>query len=81
MDGSDSIGTSTVSSAEAQKIYSIGSLNTGDSFINAFEGFRERMTEFGYRKRQKLAISITTQEAMKSCFEPLRIGSSMTKSI
>ena len=51
MDGSDSIGTSTVSSAEAQKIYSIGSLNTGDSFINAFEGFRERMTEFGYRER------------------------------
>ena len=44
--------TSAVSPAKAQRIYSIGSLNTGDSFINAFEGFRERMTELGYRERQ-----------------------------
>ena len=40
--------------AEAQRTYSIGSLNTGDSFINAFEGFRERMTELGYRERQNV---------------------------
>ena len=46
--------TSTASQAAAQKIYSIGSLNTGDSFINAFEGFRERMTELGYRERQNV---------------------------
>ena len=46
--------TTTASQAEAQKIYSIGSLNTGDSFINAFEGFRERMTELGYRERQNV---------------------------
>ena len=46
--------TSTVSPAEAQRIYNIGSLNTGDSFINAFEGFRERMTELGYRERQNV---------------------------
>jgi hypothetical protein len=46
--------TSAVSPAEAQRIYSIGSLNTGDSFINAFEGFRERMTELGYRERQNV---------------------------
>ncbi len=46
--------TSTASQAEAQRIYSIGSLNTGDSFINAFEGFRDRMTELGYRERQNV---------------------------
>jgi len=35
--------------AYGEKIYSIGSLNTADSFITAFEGFRERMAELGYR--------------------------------
>jgi putative tryptophan/tyrosine transport system substrate-binding protein len=45
---------STVFRAEAQRIYSIGSLNTGDPFINAFEGFRERMAELGYRERQNV---------------------------
>jgi putative ABC transport system substrate-binding protein len=45
---------SAASQAEAQRTYSIGSLNTGDSFINAFEGFRERMTELGYRERQNV---------------------------
>jgi len=44
----------TVSPSDAQKVYSIGSLNTGDSFINAFEGFRARMTELGYRERQNV---------------------------
>ena len=45
---------SAASQADAQRTYSIGSLNTGDSFINAFEGFRERMTELGYRERQNV---------------------------
>lgn len=35
--------------AHAKKIYSIGSLNTADQFINAFEGFRERMADLGYK--------------------------------
>jgi len=73
--------TSAVSPAKAQRIYSIGSLNTGDSFINAFEGFRERLTELGYRERQTFGISITTREGMKSCSEPSRINLSTTKSI
>jgi ABC-type uncharacterized transport system substrate-binding protein len=34
--------------AAAQKVYSIGSLNTADQFINSFEGFKSRMAEFGY---------------------------------
>ena len=46
--------TGIVSPAAAQKTYSIGSLNTGESFINAFEGFRDRMTELGYRERQNV---------------------------
>ncbi len=33
----------------AQKSYSIGSLNTADQFISAFEGFKSRMEEIGYR--------------------------------
>ena len=45
---------SAASQADALRTYSIGSLNTGDSFINAFEGFRERMTELGYRERQNV---------------------------
>jgi putative ABC transport system substrate-binding protein len=35
--------------AGAQKVYSIGSLNTAEQFISAFEGFRIRMAELGYR--------------------------------
>lgn len=34
--------------AAAQKVHSIGSLNTADQFINSFEGFKSRMAEFGY---------------------------------
>ena len=34
---------------QAEKVYSIGSLNTADQFITAFEGFQERMSEMGYR--------------------------------
>lgn len=39
----------TTKTAHAEKIYSIGSLNTADQFITAFEGFRARMAELGYR--------------------------------
>lgn len=35
--------------AYGETSYSIGSLNTADQFITAFEGFRERMAELGYR--------------------------------
>ncbi|MBI2350971.1 MAG: hypothetical protein HYV00_05760, partial [Deltaproteobacteria bacterium] len=34
--------------AEAQKVYRIGSLNTAEQFVNAFEGFKSRMVELGY---------------------------------
>jgi putative ABC transport system substrate-binding protein len=34
--------------ANAQKVYSVGSLNTADQFINSFEGFKSRMAELGY---------------------------------
>ena len=43
-----------VQRAAAQKVYSIGSLNTADQFINAFEGFRSRMAELGYRDGQNV---------------------------
>ncbi|MGH9857114.1 MAG: hypothetical protein ACRD4B_04645, partial [Acidobacteriota bacterium] len=33
--------------AGAQKVYSIGSLNTAEQFISAFEGFKSRMRELG----------------------------------
>lgn len=34
--------------SEAQKVYRIGSLNTAEQFVNAFEGFKGRMAELGY---------------------------------
>lgn len=40
--------------ARAQKVYSIGSLNTADQFISAFDGFRSRMAELGYRDGQNV---------------------------
>lgn len=36
------------SPTEAQKIYRIGSLNTAEQFVSAFEGFKSRMAELGY---------------------------------
>ena len=36
------------SSAEAQKVYRIGGLVSGDQFWFAFEGFKSRMAELGY---------------------------------
>ena len=40
--------------ADAQKVYSVGSLNTADQFITAFEGFRTRMAELGYREKHNI---------------------------
>jgi putative ABC transport system substrate-binding protein len=40
--------------ADAQKVYSVGSLNTADQFISAFEGFRDRMAELGYREKHNV---------------------------
>jgi putative ABC transport system substrate-binding protein len=37
-------------SGQAQKLYSIGSLNTSEQFVSSFEGFKVRMTELGYRE-------------------------------
>ena len=38
----------------AQKIYTIGSLNTANQFANAFEGFKGRMLELGYKEGQNV---------------------------
>ena len=38
----------------AQKTYTIGSLNTADQFADAFEGFKSRMTELGYKQGQNV---------------------------
>jgi len=38
----------------AQKVYSIGSLNTADQFSNAVEGFKSRMAELGYKEGQNM---------------------------
>ncbi|MDH3445994.1 MAG: ABC transporter substrate-binding protein [Deltaproteobacteria bacterium] len=43
-----------VKNAAAQKIYSVASLNTADQFNTAFEGFRARMEELGYREQHKI---------------------------
>ena len=34
--------------AGAQKVYRIGSLNTAEQLVNAFEGFKSRMVQLGY---------------------------------
>jgi putative ABC transport system substrate-binding protein len=45
---------SSAGSAGAQKVYSIGSLNTAEQFISAFQGFRLRMAELGYRENHNV---------------------------
>jgi len=40
--------------ADAQKSYFIGSLNTADQFSNAFEGFKNRMVELGYKEGRNI---------------------------
>jgi putative ABC transport system substrate-binding protein len=47
-------GAGLVGTAAAQKVYSVGSLNTADQFITAFEGFRGRMAELGYRESHNI---------------------------
>lgn len=44
----------SVKTAEAQKIYHIGSLNTAEQFTNSFEGFKSRMAELGYVEGQNV---------------------------
>lgn len=41
-------------SAGAQKVYTIGSLNTAEQFISSFEGFKARMADLGYRENQNV---------------------------
>lgn len=41
---------SEVRAATAQKTIRIGSLNTADQFLDAFEGFKSRMAQLGYRE-------------------------------
>jgi putative ABC transport system substrate-binding protein len=38
----------------AQKMFIIGSLNTADQFLDAFDGFKIRMAELGYREGQNI---------------------------
>ena len=38
--------------AAPQKMITIGSLNTADQFLDAFEGFKARMSELGYKEGQ-----------------------------
>ena len=40
--------------AAGQNIITIGSLNTADQFLNAFEGFKARMRELGYKEDQNI---------------------------
>jgi putative ABC transport system substrate-binding protein len=43
-----------VRTATAQKTITIGSLNTADQFLDAFEGFKTRMAQLGYKEGQGL---------------------------
>jgi ABC-type uncharacterized transport system substrate-binding protein len=40
--------------AGAQKVYSIGSLNTAEQFVSAFQGFKTRLGELGYRENHNV---------------------------
>ena len=44
--------TPTAHAAGGQKNITIGSLNTADQFLDAFEGFKRRMAELGYKEGQ-----------------------------
>jgi len=52
--GSGGLSLGAAANVQAQKNFSIGSLNTADQFVNSFEGFRARMTELGYRDGQNV---------------------------
>jgi putative ABC transport system substrate-binding protein len=43
---------SIANAAVAQNIVTIGSLHTADQFLDAFEGFKSRMAELGYKEGQ-----------------------------
>lgn len=61
--------------AHSQKVYSIGSLNTSEQFVNAFEGFKARMAELGYREGQNVRYDFYNSkgdhEALKAMAEKL----------
>ncbi len=40
--------------ASAQKVITIGSVNTADQFLDAFDGFKSRMAELGYKEGQSV---------------------------
>lgn len=40
--------------AEAEKVYRIGALVLADRFVPAFEGFKKKMTELGYREGENI---------------------------
>jgi putative ABC transport system substrate-binding protein len=45
---------SVANAAAAPTIVTIGSLNTADQFLDAFEGFKSRMAELGYKEGQNV---------------------------
>ncbi len=45
---------SATGTAGAQKMITIGSLNTADQFLDAFNGFKNRMTALGYKENQTI---------------------------
>ncbi|MDP2604569.1 MAG: ABC transporter substrate-binding protein [Deltaproteobacteria bacterium] len=61
--------------ASAQNIYIIGSLNTGNQFADAFEGFKGRMAELGYKEGRNVRYdyhnSKGNAEALKSMAQKL----------
>ena len=45
---------SITNAAATEKILTIGSLNTADQFIDAFQGFKSRMAELGHKEGQNI---------------------------
>jgi putative ABC transport system substrate-binding protein len=60
---------------DAQKMLTVGSLNTADQFLDAFEGFKVRMAELGYREgrnvRYEYHNSKGSAEALNAAAEKL----------
>jgi putative ABC transport system substrate-binding protein len=61
--------------ADAQKVFTIGSLNTADQFLDAFAGFKLRMAELGYKEGQNVRYeyhnSKGNAEALKAIAQKL----------
>jgi putative ABC transport system substrate-binding protein len=59
----------------AQKVFTIGSLNTADQFLDAFTGFKVRMAELGYKEGQNVRYeyhnSKGNAEALKAIAQKL----------